>query len=128
MLCAAMGLFEYGIRALLMNSRQQEHFMGWARPFHETIAGRIGYIPGLALHLWHGEMRDRQYGVREQGLQAFDLDPFVDIALVARGCWRWSDDTSRRARRTATDEPGGWRAAVARSGFRGPPRGRPPGG
>jgi len=93
MLCAAMGTFEYGIRALLMNPRQQEHFLGWARPFFETIAGRIGYVPGLALHLWHGEMRDRQYGVREQELQAFDFDPFADVALdAATGCWRWSSD------------------------------------
>ena len=92
MMCAAMGTFDYGIRALLMNDRQQAHYLAWARPYHDSIQGRIGYIPGLALHLWHGEVRDRQYGLREQGFAAFGFDPFTDIALDEHGCWRWSSD------------------------------------
>src|SRR5262245_17819145 len=92
MLCAAMGEFEYCTRALLMNERQREHYLAWARPFHETVRGRLGYIPGVAFHLWHGEMADRQYGIREQRFQAFDFDPRRDIALDEHGCWRWSSD------------------------------------
>ena len=90
MLCAAMGEFEYGTRALLMNERQREHFLAWARPFHETVRGRVGCIPGVAFHLWHGEVADRQYGTREQRLQPFGFDPYRDIALDEHGCWRWS--------------------------------------
>ena len=92
MLCAAIGTFEHCTDALLMNGRQREHYLAWARPFFDTVRGRIGYIPGLALHLWHGEVKDRQYGVRDQGFEPFDFDPFRDIALDERGCWRWSSD------------------------------------
>ncbi len=92
MLCAAVGAFEHAAQALLMNARQQAHYLAWARPFFETMRGQIGYIPGLALHLWHGEVKDRQYGARERGFQAFAFDPFRDIALDAHGCWRWSSD------------------------------------
>jgi hypothetical protein len=91
-LCAALGTFEYCTRALLMNRRQEEHYLAWAQPYFETVRGRIGYIPGRALHLWHGEVKDRQYGARDRGLEALDFDPFSDIALDRHGCWRWSSD------------------------------------
>ena len=91
-LCAAIGKFEYCTRGLLMNARREEHYLAWARPYFETVAGRIGYIPGRALHLWHGEVKDRQYGVRDQALEALDFDPFTDIAVDHNGCWRWSSD------------------------------------
>ena len=92
MLCAAIGAFEYATQALLMNDRQQAHYLAWARPFFGTMRGQIGYIPGLALHLWHGDVKDRQYGARERGFQEFAFDPFRDIALDTHGCWQWSSD------------------------------------
>ena len=92
MLCAALGTFHHGVEALAMNPRQEAHYLAWARPYFETIRGRIGYIPGRALHLWHGEMHDRQYGARDRALSALDYDPFRDIALDDSGCWRWSSD------------------------------------
>jgi hypothetical protein len=91
-LCAALGTFDYCTRGLLMNARQEEHYLAWARPYFATVRGRIGYLPGRASHLWHGEVKDRQYGERDRALQAFDFDPFNDIALDHTGCWRWSSD------------------------------------
>ena len=91
-LCAALGAFEQCTRALRMNGRQEHHYLAWARPYFETVRGRIGYVPGRALHLWHGEIADRRFGVRDRGLEAFDFDPFGDIALDGHGCWRWSSD------------------------------------
>jgi hypothetical protein len=92
MLCAALGTFEYCTRALLMNARQEQHYLAWARPYFETVRGRIGYIPGRAIHLWHGEVTDRRYGARDRGLQPLDFDPYTDIALDHNRCWRWSSD------------------------------------
>jgi hypothetical protein len=90
--CAALGTFDYCTRGLLMNARQTTHYLAWARPYFATVRGRIGYIPGRAFHLWHGEVSDRQYGERERALQAFNFDPFSDIAGDDGGCWRWSSD------------------------------------
>lgn len=89
-LCAALGTFEHCTRGLLMNPRQAEHYLAWARPYFATVRGRIGYIAGRALHLWHGDVRDRQYGARDRALRPFDFDPFADIARDGSGCWRWS--------------------------------------
>lgn len=89
-LCAALGRFADCTRALVMNGRQEAHYLDWARPYFETVRGRIGYIPGRVLHLWHGTVEDRQFGVRDEALQAFAFDPFGDIAVDDAGCWRWS--------------------------------------
>lgn len=88
--CAGLGQFDYCTRGLVMNARQAEHYLAWARPYFATVRGRIGYIPARAFHLWHGEVADRRYGDRDRDLQAFDFDPFVDIAPDDSGCWRWS--------------------------------------
>jgi hypothetical protein len=89
-LCAALGAFDYCTRGLRMNARQEAHYLAWARRYFAAVRGRVGYIPGRAFHLWHGEVADRQYGARDQALQAFDFDPFSDIALDESGAWRWS--------------------------------------
>lgn len=91
-LCAGLGRFDYCAQGLLMNPRQAEHYLTWARPYFATVRGRIGYIPGRAFHLWHGEVEDRRYGERDRALQAFDFDPFSDIAPDDSGCWRWCSE------------------------------------
>ncbi len=91
-LCAALGLFEQCVRPLRMNVRQEQHYLAWARPYHATVRGRVGYIPGRVLHLWHGDAANRRFGLRDEGLERFGFDPFGDIAVDAHGCWRWSSD------------------------------------
>lgn len=92
MLCAALGKFEYGTRALLMNARRAQHYLAWARPYFETVRGRVGYIQGRLSHLWHGDVKDRRYQQRHRRLASFDFDPFTDIAINHNGCWRWTSD------------------------------------
>ena len=92
MLCAALGKFEYGTRAPLMNVWRAGHYLAWARPYFETVGGRVGYIQGRLFHLWHGDVRDRRYEERYRRLETFDFDPFTDITLDSNGCWRWNSD------------------------------------
>jgi hypothetical protein len=54
------------------------------------VRGRVGYIAGRALHLWHGALEDRRYGARDRALEPFGFDPFLDIAQDPSGGWRWS--------------------------------------
>jgi hypothetical protein len=91
-LSAALGEFQCGARASLMNVKRIEHYDLWARPYHESVRGRVGYIPGRVFHLWHGRIEDRQYGMRHRKFEKFDFDPFTDIALSDNGCWRWSSN------------------------------------
>jgi hypothetical protein len=89
-ICAAIGKFEYCEMALHMNSRQVEHYRAWAIPFFAAVGSKVGYIEHRALHLWHGDFKDRRYAQRHQDFRKFAFDPFVDIAPDGNGVWRWN--------------------------------------
>lgn len=90
MLQAATGRIEEEIKLRMPGMAHAEHYREWAAPFHTAVAGRIGFIPGGILHLWHGDFRDRQYRARFDDFGRFDFDPTQDIALDDRACWRWA--------------------------------------
>ena len=72
--CAGLGRFDYCTQGLLMNppaSGALSH--GWARPYFATVRGRIGYIPGRAFHLWHGEVGGPS--IRRARPRSADLSP-----------------------------------------------------
>lgn len=81
-LCAAMGLFGYGVEAVGMRGRQIEHYLAWAEPFHRAIAGRVGFVDGTVLHLWHGDLINRKYAQRHQGS--------VDLTSIHLAISRWN--------------------------------------
>ncbi len=87
-----LGNFQDLIDYLLMNGRRAEHYLNWAKPFHETIRGDLGFCAGTIYHLWHGERKDRQYLRRRVEFAEFDFDPFHDISFDKTGCWRWNTD------------------------------------
>jgi hypothetical protein len=75
-----------------MNARQQEHYLAWARPWHEAASAGAACVDGRLFHLWHGEIENRRYRERHEGLAAFGFDPSGDIAHEANGSWCWSSD------------------------------------
>ena len=88
--CAAYGRAADSGQNWIRNARQREHFLAWAAPFAADVAGRVGCVEGHVHHLWHGELTDRRYRHRWQHDLLRDFDPFTDIAVDERGCWRWS--------------------------------------
>lgn len=75
-----------------MSPAQQRHYARWATDFHEDVSGRVGALPGEIHHLWHGDLKDRRYGLRHLDLERHDFDPQNDIRLGADGAWRWASD------------------------------------
>jgi hypothetical protein len=92
MAAAAVGRFDYGIDALLMNPRQAQHYLSWARPFFAAVRARVGHVEGRVYHLWHGDLLHRRYHERHEGLRRYNFDPFVDIARDMDECWRWNSN------------------------------------
>lgn len=90
--CAALGVAQSPPAVWQMNARQTAHYLAWAEPFTDTVGRRISYVDGDVFHLWHGDVRNRQYRQRHLGLQPFHFDPVEDIAIDGAGCWRWSSD------------------------------------
>ena len=81
--------FDWSVR---LGSEHHRHFVRWAEAFHRDVDGRMAFVPGKLLHLWHGPWKNRRYTSRHVPLKTFDFDPDVDIALGPDGCWEWSSE------------------------------------
>ena len=91
----------YGIEDFFDGSRGQcnrhcpairEHIVQWSRRFHQDVRGSVYYVPGRALHLWHGNLSDRRYVERPHILGDHGFDPKTDLALDQAECWMWATD------------------------------------
>ncbi len=92
MAAATYGCFDIVMRRHSMNERQREYYLAWAKPYYESVGGAVSFADYELFHLWHGEMRDRRYRGRYEGLRCFQFDPYEDIAIDENGCWRWDSD------------------------------------
>jgi len=71
-----------------LNEPRSESYLKWGRPFHQTVANKVGYIPGDIYHLWHGDMKDRNYKDRFKILA--DFNPKTDVYIGDNGVWHWT--------------------------------------
>ena len=92
MAAAAYGIFDEMMWLQSMNERQEKYYLAWAKPYFESVGGAVSVADYNLFHLWHGEMRDRRYGERHEGLGRFQFDPYEDIAIDENGSWRWASD------------------------------------
>lgn len=62
----------------------------WARL--QVVNGNLGYLPGEAVHLHHGDRETRQYTSRYAILanHGFDLD--ADVCIGENGVWQWASE------------------------------------
>jgi hypothetical protein len=89
MVCAMAGWFEHDFFRRL-RSPLIEHCLDWARKFHSSVLGRVGYLPITVRHLWHGELSRRQYVSRFGILGRHGFDPTSDIRMADNGTWEWA--------------------------------------
>lgn len=69
----------FGIRG--HTPKHQQHLRNWANS--EDVAGiRVGRIDGRIMHLWHGDIKDRQYTQRYSILTDHHYDPTTDITSL----------------------------------------------
>lgn len=79
-------------RIMADNEPHIAHFADWATKVYPKVRGRVGYVPGRLLHLWHGDTEHRRYVDRNRELAAFGFDPEKHLERDARGLWRWRSD------------------------------------
>ena len=90
MMAAMYGRYEGLMRRCMFNASRQEHYLRWAKPFQNSVAGRIGHISGTIYHLPHGQPKNRAYRDRHRRLAALDFDPDIDIKIGGNGAWHWA--------------------------------------
>jgi hypothetical protein len=96
---AAMGLSEKVNAYFLLSPAHAEDYYAWARTFNEEAEGQIGYVETDCFHLWHGDLKNRQYEERHAILRENHYDPAADISLDPQGCWRWNSPKYEMHRR-----------------------------
>lgn len=81
---AAVGDYysECAHRPMHKQPRLVEHFYEWAKPFADSVGGRIGTVSGEAMHLWHGDLAHRKYLMRHLEFAEFGVNPFTDIIAI----------------------------------------------
>ncbi len=80
-----------------------EHFWRWALKARDLVDGKIGFIPGSLLHLWHGDLVNRRYGEMNQEFMTFDFDPDRHLTLDDSGLLEFSEDAPPRLREWANE-------------------------
>jgi hypothetical protein len=98
---SAFGHFDFAEEAVRMTGARKRHYRDWAEPFYQSIQARVGYIPGRLLHLWHGDLKNRQYSTRHDILIKHEFDPFVDITVNKDGLFEWASDKPQMHREVA---------------------------
>jgi hypothetical protein len=71
-----------------LNEPRREGYLKWGGPFHRRVANKVGYISGEIYHLWHGDIKNRNYRYRH-GLLA-NFNPHADIFIGDNGAWYWT--------------------------------------
>ena len=89
-LAAFLGLPEMAIRRIMMNPTWASHYLAWAAGLKTVPTSALGYLRSTVTHLWHGDLKDRQYTQRHLEFARFDFDPGQDVAIDEHGCWRWN--------------------------------------
>lgn len=92
MFSAACGAHERAPDVYGMSASHREHFLEWAEPFSRAVAGRLGFIEGEILHIWHGDLPSRKYRSRYDGFERHAFCPRTDVCKQANGVWRWSSE------------------------------------
>ncbi len=88
---AAAGLSADHIRMRGLTAAHASHYLRHAEPLERAIDGRIGWVPGTLLHLWHGDPADRKYQARFSILARHGFDPHRFLRPSASGVWEWAD-------------------------------------
>jgi hypothetical protein len=91
MVCAMFGWWNHPMQ-LRYDAEMRQSLAAWGRPLFDEVRGRVGYVPGRALHLWHGARADRRYVERIDWLNHARFDPRSDLRPGDDGLWEWSGE------------------------------------
>lgn len=67
---------------------RQHWWTTWGQRAAGAVGGRVGCVAGTLTHLYHGEIRHRQYLRRLEVIRAADYDPTSHQERDEQGCWR----------------------------------------
>jgi len=107
-LCALTGEVDALIAMQGMGAPQARRYREYAQKVYDPERRRIGYLPGIIDHLWHGALENRTGRERYYALARAGFDPCEDLEVGAnaRGTGnRTSRSSTRSCETTSRDAP-----------------------
>lgn len=89
---AAVGRLEDAVAFVHCGPAWREHLEEWAARFYDRLQGRVGSVPGVVRHLWHGDLTNRRYGSRHEEFARFEFDPGRDLRMGRTGGFQWDSE------------------------------------
>lgn len=75
----------------------------WSVRATKFVRGRIDYVPGAILHLWHGDPQHRKYNERYQILVDEGFDPERHLTIGRSGEWCWTQAAPQKLKQRMRD-------------------------
>lgn len=67
------------------------HYFDWYSEVSQDV-GEVGFTQDLVIHLWHGDIDNRNYLDHSGILQRCNFDPNNDLCISNDGCWEWKSN------------------------------------
>lgn len=80
-----------------MGSAWRDEYLNWTATIPSESKERVGFRSGTIFHLWHGNISNRQYGLRHNILAEVDFVPSRDLVMCENGLWHLKNDKSNVA-------------------------------
>jgi hypothetical protein len=102
MACAFINKIGYSIPKE-MNAGYINAVGDWAKNAFAIVRGKVGYVPGTLLHIWHGKKADRRYRERWSILKDHKFDPWRHVVKNVDGIFDWSAEAPEAFRLEMSD-------------------------
>lgn len=86
-----------------MSPKLREAMKAWSVKATKFVRGRIDYVPGAILHLWHGDDKNRQYNERYQILVDEGFNPERHLTIGPSGEWCWTQSAPEKLKQRMRD-------------------------
>lgn len=73
------------------------HLARWAADWQIDVKGEMGFVMGSVVHMWHGDLRDRQNSERRYWMR--EVDPDTDLEILENGAVSWTEHALKNKQR-----------------------------
>lgn len=93
---AIFGNYNFCIQtALKHDDCQISHLKAWGEKFIAFMDGTIGVVPGQIRHLWHGDLKHRNYYQRMHQITDLGYNPYSDVVADPGRPLEWVDNLNK---------------------------------
>lgn len=73
-----------------LGPKNRGHFDAWMERVREAMRGHsVGYVPGQAIHEWHGDLVNRRYHERARWIEGYDAKRHIRKNRAGYLQWTW---------------------------------------